>query len=351
MPRTLRRRGSSTSSESGPMDGRFYRTHRRPPYYDRTDPHRRHQSASGFRHKDREGNVHIDILNELNQSSSPERERSRSRARSASRPHAEVSDIEDEIEQIQRKIRQNRHRQDVQEGRMQEHWGQPGQGHRQARSDSHGDHAELRLLYERLERERLERELRREHRSRSRGRHHHRESSSSSSSSDDEGEVRDRVRRARSRARERARKELEQEHELRRYRRREHDEHAHHHVDDAILRERMRALEQQHAEHEHEKRIREKLEAERNKEEAEECERKEKEKAMKKKAVEEHLRKEAEKELAEREEEEKMQKEMEERMGPVLTAQGFTEQEIKDILSGGVVEVGQPYKCVKVSSR
>ncbi|KAL1953626.1 hypothetical protein VTO42DRAFT_2412 [Malbranchea cinnamomea] len=382
MPRHGRRRRDSSSSSSYSSDldsfqgGFNLRMHRRP--LD-VEYHRRRAHSTVRRVRGKNGDVYIDIQNRQNlsppRSRSRSRSRTRSRMRSVSRHRVDMSDIEEEIERIQREIRRGRRRQEEQEALLRQHqlqqqqqWAAPP--HRRTRSNSPVDRAEFQLMYERLRRERLEEQLRelqskqndrerqylvppREIRGRSRHRSRHRSKVrySSSSSDDDDGSdsesvIRERIRRARSRARD----EAEMEFELRRLRKKEHEENARRHVEDAMLVERMKALEQQQAEKEHEAKIREKIEAERARQEAEEAERKKYEAKLKKEAVEEHLRREAARELAEKEAKEKLDKEVEERMKPLLIAQGYTDQEVEDILKGVAIPPPAQVKAVKVHS-
>ncbi|WEW55737.1 hypothetical protein PRK78_001170 [Emydomyces testavorans] len=104
-------------------------------------------------------------------------------------------------------------------------------------------------------------------------------------------------------------------------------------IEDAILLERIRIIEEEEKQRKRERKIRKKIEAERAEAEAAELERQQLEKQLKEDAIREYKRKEAEKELKQREEEAQAQKDFYDKLKAAFCAAGLTEDEMKDILT------------------
>lgn len=95
-------------------------------------------------------------------------------------------------------------------------------------------------------------------------------------------------------------------------------------LEDALLAEKISALEKEREDKLYEKKIREKIENEKIKAELEELERVQRENKLKDEAIEEHIREEKEKELQRREEKEKADKDFEDRVKQLFGKAGYS---------------------------
>ncbi|EEH41537.2 hypothetical protein PAAG_03100 [Paracoccidioides lutzii Pb01] len=287
--------------------------------------HRRGRASSMGPHGRESNNIYI-----VNDNRSPSRERSHSHVRA--RPRAFVDDdvflgIEDQIEQL-------RH-------------------HRRPRSTSRSPHVDfedqLRLdrlrLVERREEALLEdrakklddqiKELQkdRERRIRDREREVERERERIKDRTDHRGERKERSA---------SRRDLETEVQIERLLQMQHDLETQRFIDDQILVRRAQAKDEEEAEKDREKRIRQKVESERAKQEAEENKRKEYETQLKKQAIEDYHRAEADRKKREEKEKEKADKEFETRARATLAKAGYTNDQITAILKGEGKSIATP---------
>ncbi|OJD17381.1 hypothetical protein AJ78_02511 [Emergomyces pasteurianus Ep9510] len=151
-----------------------------------------------------------------------------------------------------------------------------------------------------------------------------------------------------------SRRDIENELQIERLLQMQQDLEAQKFIDDQLIVRRAQAKEEEEAEKEQEKRIREKIEAERAKKAADAAERKTYEANLKKQAVEEYNRLQAEKKLKEQKDKEKADKEFEERARATLAKSGYTDDQITAMLKGedktkAVSRPGQKPTFIKVS--
>ncbi|OAX85353.1 hypothetical protein ACJ72_00282 [Emergomyces africanus] len=151
-----------------------------------------------------------------------------------------------------------------------------------------------------------------------------------------------------------SRRDIENELQIERLLQMQQDLEAQRFIDDQLVVRRAQAKEEENAEKEQEKRIREKIEAERAKEAAEEAERKAYEVKLKKQAVDDYNRLQAEKKLKEQKDKEQADKEFEERARATLAKSGYTDDQITAILKGedktkAITRPGHKPTFIKVS--
>ncbi|KAG5286900.1 hypothetical protein I7I50_11869 [Histoplasma capsulatum G186AR] len=283
-------------------------------------PRRGRVRASSVGPQGRDGNIFI-----VNEARSPSRERSHSHVRARPKLFAEdeaLIDLDEQMEQLRRHRRPRSRSSHSPRLDIEEHLRLD-----RLRLLERREEAAMEERNRKLDEQLLELQRERDTRIRERERELDRE----------RDRVRDREsrdRRGRHRDHSVSRRDIENELQIERLLQMQHDLEAQRYIDDQLIVRRAQAREEEEAEKEHEKRIREKIETERTRKEAEEAERREYEAKLKKQAVDEYNRIEAEKKQKEKKDKEKADREFEERARATLAKSGYTDDQITAILKG-----------------